>query len=64
MTTAHEKRVRRLAAREGYRLRKLRDDDGYFLLDTDNCGLVLGEQITAGVNIGCSLDYVQDWLTA
>ena len=63
-TSIYEKRVRRLAARQGYRLSKLPDDGGYFLFDTDHSGLVLGEQITAGVNIGCTLDDVQDWLTA
>jgi hypothetical protein len=59
---ASEKRVRRLAARQGYVLRKLRDDDGYWLIDADTGGLVIGEQIAPGVRIGYDLDAIEDWL--
>jgi hypothetical protein len=38
-TEAHERRVRRQAHAQGFRLRKLRNDDGYWLIDIATCGL-------------------------
>ena len=61
--TAHENRVRRLAARQGLRLRKLRGDNEYWLIDNDTNMLVLGHAVTRGVCIGQTLDAVEDWLT-
>ena len=57
-----ESRLRRQAAREGYRLRKLRDDRGYWLIDLSTGGLVIGDQITRGVDVGSDLDVIDDWL--
>ena len=57
-----ESRLRRQAAREGYRLRKLRDDRGYWLIDPSTGGLIIGDQITRGVDIGYDLDVIDDWL--
>ena len=56
-----ESRLRRQAAREGYRLRKLRDDRGYWLIDLST-GLIIGDQIARGVDIGYDLDVIDDWL--
>jgi hypothetical protein len=60
--TANEKRVRRLADREGYRLQKLRGEDAYLLFSIDPGGLVVGEAITSGVYVGYGLDAIEDWL--
>ncbi len=57
-----ERRVRREAERQGLRLKKLRNDDGYWLIDISTGGLVLGEEITRGVRIGYDLDAVEEWL--
>ena len=35
--------------------------DGYWLIDNRTNGLVLGEQIARGVNIGYHLDAVEEW---
>ena len=59
-----EKRLRRLAACQGTRLRKLRNaDDGYWLIDNSTNCLVIGEEIARGVRIGYTLDVIEDWLT-
>lgn len=58
-----EKRLRRLADKQGYRLHKLRSGNGYWLLDLDTNGLIIGEQVTAGVCIGYDLAVIQNWLT-
>ena len=58
-----ERSIRRLADREGYRLRKLRGDRGYWLSDLSTGGLVIGECITRGVEIGYELDVIEEWLT-
>ena len=47
------------------RLRRTNDGyygDGYWLIDNRTNGLVLGEQIARGVNIGYHLDAVEEWL--
>jgi hypothetical protein len=57
-----ERRLRRLADKQGYRLQKLYGDDGYWLSDISTRGLVIGEQTAAGVRIGYDLDVIEDWL--
>jgi hypothetical protein len=63
---ARESRVRRLARRKGYTLRKSRarnvfqrmdDRGGYMLLDTERWCIVLGPQFEV------SLDQVEVWLS-
>jgi hypothetical protein len=61
-TNTRENRARRLAAEQGWRIRKLRDDAGYWLIDNSTGGLILGEQIAAGVDIGYDLDAVEGYL--
>jgi hypothetical protein len=65
MTTLNrrENHLRRLAARHGCRLRKLRGDDGYWLIDNSTGGLLVGEEVTRGVRIGYDLGVVEEWLT-
>jgi hypothetical protein len=46
----------------GYRLQKLRGDDGYWLSDADGGWLVVGEEVIAGVRIGYDLDVIEEWL--
>jgi hypothetical protein len=58
-----ERRVRYRASRQGYMLHKLHNaDDRYWLIDAGTNFLVLGHQITRGVDIGCTLAAVEDWL--
>jgi hypothetical protein len=58
-----ETRVRQLAAGEGLRLHKLRDqDDEYWLVDDAINGLILGNAVTRGIDTGCPLADVEDWL--
>jgi hypothetical protein len=59
---AWERRLRRLADQQGYRISKLRNGDGYWLIDVDTGGLVIGEEVTRGVRIGYDLDVIEDWL--
>ena len=61
-TSAREKRGRRAADREGYRLHKLRGDDGYWLIDIGTGALWISQQIAAGVNIGEDLDVIENSL--
>jgi hypothetical protein len=59
---AQERRVRRVADKLGYRLHKLRDGGGYWLLTVNTGGLVIGQQIARGVNIGYDIGAIEDWL--
>jgi hypothetical protein len=61
--TAHEKRVRRLADREGYRLKKLRNGCGYWLIDNSMNIPMLGEVDVHNDQVGYVLEVVEDWLT-
>jgi hypothetical protein len=58
-----ERRLRRLADKQGYRLHKLRGDHGYWLSDVSTRGVLIGEQIAAGVRIGYDLGVIEDWLS-
>ena len=58
-----ENRARRLAADQDWRVRKLRNGLGYWLIDNSTGGLILGEQIAAGVDIGYDLDAVEQYLS-
>jgi hypothetical protein len=62
---AHEARMRRLATRNGYRLHKLRGDNGYgyWLFDTTTNVLVIGEEIARRVRIGHDLSVIEEFLT-
>jgi hypothetical protein len=62
MDRNRERRLRRLADKQRYRLTKLRGQDGYWLSDIDTGGLVIGEMVTRGVFIGGNLDEIEDWL--
>jgi hypothetical protein len=58
-------RVAHLARSRGYRLRKLyRQDDAYWLTETDTGLLVIGVDLGHGAKVGRSLDYVEAWLGA
>jgi hypothetical protein len=61
-TVYNERKLRGIADRQGYRLKKLRGQEAYWLIDVATGGLVIGEQIAPGVNVGCDLDTVNDWL--
>jgi len=62
-TTTRENRARRLASDHGMRIRKLSDDAGYWLIDTATNSLVIGDQITHGVDIGFDLDTIEQYLS-
>jgi hypothetical protein len=64
LAETHERRARREAARCGLRLKKLRDGDGYWLIDNDTNCLVMGHEITRGVRIGYGLDVIEEYLNA
>ncbi|SCX27225.1 hypothetical protein [Mycolicibacterium fluoranthenivorans] len=59
---AHEARVRRRARRGGYKLRKLRDGDGYWLIDNDTNVVVVGHAVARGCLIGYELDMIEEHL--
>ncbi|MEI8082791.1 MAG: hypothetical protein WCI74_13205 [Actinomycetes bacterium] len=61
MSTIQEvARIRRLAARQGTQLRKMRNGGGYELIDINTRALILGDRY--GVGVGADLDAVRDWL--
>lgn len=53
-------RVRRIATRNGYSLRKLRTGSGYDLIDNQTRALVLGDH--HGIGVGEELDTIEAWL--
>jgi hypothetical protein len=59
-----ERRLRRQADKQGYRLTKLRgkDQDGYWLTDMDTGALVVGSSPARGVFIGHDLDVIENYL--
>jgi hypothetical protein len=57
-----ERRMRKVADREGYRLRKLRGQDAYWLIDVASNGLALGREDTPGKRIGYDLDAIAEYL--
>ena len=59
---ARERRVRREAERQGRRLKKLRNADGYWLIDRETGGVVGGEEVCRGVRVGYTLDAVEQFL--